>query len=427
MNQVECMLMHQNISVAKVVLNSSNAIDEIVEIIDKLRLPIGTVAPDGKLHKKMLNAWWYNRRIPLSRDGLKNHLENEPFLTPEVLQMKSWGLSLSDHYWMKPVNEDLEWDKINFFDNDFSEDVGNLLFGENMGASLDLISPDNTSDGWLKKKWKIVDGERVLVKAGSAPAHQEPYNEAIATLLMENLEISHTPYHVIMEGMYPYSVCANFVTKDTELVSAWYVMQSFKKPNHVSVYEHYIHCCESLGVWDAREEVNKMIVVDYLMANEDRHQNNFGLLRDVKTLKFIGVAPIFDTGTALWFNQFTHIMGSLAHIECKPFKNNHEDQLKLVTNFNWLDFNKLDDIAMEIKELLNTPQTTVIHTDDSALGEPPTSSLFGSFLLDAERRDKIVEVLQSRIDALKNHIEKHQKSVDNVEADVLINVAYSGN
>ena len=127
---MKCTLMHQNIKVAEVVLNSSHAIDDIIKIYDEDRIPIGTKAPDGKLHKQMLNVWWQNRRIPLSRSGLKEHLERNPFLTPDVLQIKSWGLSLSDHYWMNPAAKPLEWEEINFFDNVFSEDAGDLLFGK---------------------------------------------------------------------------------------------------------------------------------------------------------------------------------------------------------------------------------------------------------------------------------------------------------
>jgi len=396
-------LMHQQLKVAEVILNSSHAIDEVVEIYDEARLPIGTKTADGKLHKQMLNAWWYNRRIPLSRAGLKAHLEREPFLTPDVLQMKSWGLSLSDHYWMNPVADPLNWDEINFFDNSFSEDVGNLLLGKKHNTHLDLVSPDNTSDGWLAKKWKIINGKRYLVKAGSAAFHQEPYNEAIATLIMTKLDISHIPYHVIIEDEFPYSVCANFVTKETELVSAWYVMQGVRKPNHVSLYEHYISCCEKLGIASAREEIDKMIVVDYLMVNEDRHQNNFGLKRDVKTLKFIGVAPIFDTGTALWFDQPTHLMGSTGRLECKPFKKNHEDQLKLVKSFNWLKLERLEGIENEIKQLFE-----------------------GSLYIDENRRAKIIEVLQIRIEKLTNYVKNHQKSEDDIKDDVQENIAYSG-
>lgn len=39
------------------------------------------------------------------------------------------------------------------------------------------MSPDNATDGWLKKKWEIINGKRFLIKGGN----QEPLNEVIAT------------------------------------------------------------------------------------------------------------------------------------------------------------------------------------------------------------------------------------------------------
>lgn len=76
---------------------------------------------------------------------------------------RAYGLSLSDHYWIKPVGENLKWDDINFFDNSFSDDVGNALFGVHpeCEGDIDYISPCSASDGWLKKKWKIINGERI--------------------------------------------------------------------------------------------------------------------------------------------------------------------------------------------------------------------------------------------------------------------------
>ena len=88
--------------------------------------------------------------------------------------MKCFALSLSDQYWLNPAEQPLEWRKVNFYHNDFSEDVGNILFGQIPERdSIDLVSPCNTSDGWLKKKWKILNGQRVLVKGGSGMAQQE--------------------------------------------------------------------------------------------------------------------------------------------------------------------------------------------------------------------------------------------------------------
>ncbi|MEG0330589.1 MAG: HipA domain-containing protein [Longicatena sp.] len=50
---------------------------------------------------------------------------------------------------------------------------------------------------------------------------------------------------------------------------------------------------------DAREQLDNMLVVDYIMINEDRHLRNFGIIRNVETLEWIKVAPIYDTGQSL--------------------------------------------------------------------------------------------------------------------------------
>ncbi|MDR3185346.1 MAG: hypothetical protein LBU04_00830 [Christensenellaceae bacterium] len=69
---------------------------------------------------------------------------------------KSSGLSLSDQYWICAKNQEVRWADVNFFHNSFSEDVGHILFKEIDVAdtALSLFSPDNTSDGVLKKSGK---------------------------------------------------------------------------------------------------------------------------------------------------------------------------------------------------------------------------------------------------------------------------------
>ncbi len=118
---------------------------------------------------------------------------------------------------------------MNFFENSFSEDMGRILFGKSFEkGEVSLFSPDNTSDGWLKKKWVILKGKRCLIKGGSGAISQEPYNEVIASRIMDRLHISHVSYSLLMEEGYPYSVCENFVTPDTELITAWHIMQMEK-------------------------------------------------------------------------------------------------------------------------------------------------------------------------------------------------------
>lgn len=236
------------------------------------------------------------RAIPASRDGIKEALLELNLSATQKLLNKSYGLSLSDQYWICPSGSELTWGDINFFKNSFSEDVGNVLFGKGSSEAISLISPDNTSDGWLKKKWSILNGKRYLVKGGSGATRQEPYNEVIATKIMERLGVYHVPYSLLKQEDYPFSVCKNFITPKTELVTAWYVLNTRQKPKHVSVYQHYIDCCEALGINGIVQALDKMIVVDYLIANKDRHQNNFGVIRHAETLEWMGAAPVYDSG-----------------------------------------------------------------------------------------------------------------------------------
>ena len=94
-----------------------------------------------------------------------------------------------------------------------------------------------------------------------------------------------------------------------------------------------------------------MIVLDYIIANEDRHFNNFGLLRNADTLESIGAAPIFDSGTSLWYDTATPRISGYYGI-CKPFKKSHSEQLRLISSFDWIDISKLDNIETEIMNIL---------------------------------------------------------------------------
>ncbi|WP_018751899.1 hypothetical protein [Paenibacillus sanguinis] len=93
--------------------------------------------------------------------------------------------------------------------------------------------------------------------------HDEISNEVIASKIMERLGIPHVPYTLMEQEDYPYSVCENFITPQTELITAWYVMHTRQKPNQLSVYQHYVNCCEALGITGIVEALDQMIVVHH--------------------------------------------------------------------------------------------------------------------------------------------------------------------
>lgn len=343
---MKCTFMHKRLAVTEMELDDATGfIKKINQVYAPEHLPVGVA------NRKELNDWWTDRSIPASRSGIREALETLDIASTKMLLVRCYGLSLSDQYWICPEGANLTWDKINFFENAFSDDVGDVLFGgKKKENAFDFSSPDNTSDGNLKKRWKIIDGKRCLVKGGSNPFRQQPFNEVIATEIMKRLGIPHIPYTVMWNQGAPYSVCEDFVTGDTELIPAWRIMQIQKQENDISRYQHFINCCEVLKIQGVIPYLDRMIVLDYIIANEDRHLNNFGVIRNAENLEWIGMAPIYDSGSSLGYDKLANQIRAGKDITCKPFKKHHEEQLKLVSSFQWIDFEKLSDIEVFIKE-----------------------------------------------------------------------------
>lgn len=400
-------LIHKNVPVADLELDTaSGSISAVGSVHEETHVPVGIPVKKGKIDRAALNEWWKGRAIPASRDGIRHALMELNVSTTQQLLDKCLGLSLSDQYWICPKKSGIKWQDVNFFDNAFSDDIGNILFGKGSSSEkISLMSPDNTSDGWLKKKWTILDGKRCLIKGGSGATQQEPYNEVLASRIMDRLSIPHVSYTLMTQEDYPYSVCEDFITPQTELIPAWYIMQTQKKPNNVSVYQHYLDCCGALGILGVRDFLDRMMVLDYIVANEDRHQNNFGAVRNAETLEWLGNAPIYDSGSSLWFSKPQALISPRAEVPCKPFKANHDEQIKLVTSYDWLDLSALKGIDEEFHEILN-----------------------GSLFIDETRRDALCFALRRRVEMLAEivHSRAELSPVDDLSADVTEDVSYSG-
>lgn len=78
--------------------------------------------------------------IPASRDRIRDALRELELASTQLLLDKCLGLSLSDQYWICPTSSGVRWEEVNFFQNAFSDDVGNILLGR--GSSSGPGKPD---------------------------------------------------------------------------------------------------------------------------------------------------------------------------------------------------------------------------------------------------------------------------------------------
>ncbi|MCM1136832.1 MAG: hypothetical protein NC400_14815, partial [Clostridium sp.] len=334
-----------------------SAITKITEIFDLRYAPPAIVDYKKGTNRRLLNNWWRSRAIPASRQHLSKSF---PYLDNTVsLLEKNMGLSLSDRYWMTSEPDKYKWSNVNFFDNPFSEDLGVITLGEKQQSypsSEDMFSPNSTLNGDLQKKWTIQGGHRMLLKSGSGPYYQEPYNEVIASELFKRLLSENDFVTYTLQGRY--CACPNMLEEDEELVPMWDILGSGKKLSSQNDFQFCVSLCRECGL--SESEINrhfeKMFTCDFILANHDRHYRNFGLVRNVETLEYTRMAPIYDTGACLWSDKIALDKHADYEYTAKPFGANGmkpKEQLKLFHDFEWFDETKLEGFADKASEILS--------------------------------------------------------------------------
>lgn len=276
------------------------------EVLDHDRLPLEfTTHGKSALYARRIDEWWRSRAIPSTRDGIRRVLESLGAASTDELLDRTYGLSLSDQYWVRREDDPAEWKDVNFFDNSFDEALGEILLTSYSSShDISLNVPDVSTGGDLPKRWTIdrAAGRRLLVKSGRTG--QEPMNEVIASRLCMRLGVPAVRYSLARNGNRLVSTCADMLSNHEELVSAWQVLQSVKAVNGLNSHDQWIRAAVGFGADEraVRDATDDWLVVDYLMRNTDRHYNNFGLIRNIETLA-VRPAPIYDTGASLWSGE----------------------------------------------------------------------------------------------------------------------------
>lgn len=137
-----------------------------------------------------------------------------------------------------------------------------------------------------------------------------------------------------------------------------------KRHDGIKDYDKYTKKLETEGIKDARTKIENMYILDFLIMNEDRHLNNFGIIRDVNTLKWIDVAPIFDNGQSLKIEYYDEEKMNISgegrfFYEIKPF----DEIIKVVKNIKRIDINKLEGLPEWFDNLLHQYQHLTGYSD----------------------------------------------------------------
>ena len=198
------------------------------------------------------------------------------------------GATITDNYWIREIDSNLTYSDVKFSDDYFSNLAlkGNYDSFNRAANSKRSKTPELTNVGSFEKCWKLREGKWWMYKKAS---HDEMFSELFVYELGRALGMNMAVYER-GEGCIKSLDFTNGASVIFEPAS------TFMGDN-----EDYLEVVKALEKIcpKAIPDYIRMIFMDTICANPDRHTNNFGLLRDTKTGELIGFAPNYDNNMAL--------------------------------------------------------------------------------------------------------------------------------
>ena len=254
---------------------------------------------DLALTPEGLSRWLRRRTIPKNRAYVHNLLAkcglnlNRPLSIINICK----GLSLNDCYWVVQKDNGDIFEKVNLYDNPFSNVLAELAFtgyGSSLRSSL-FSSPEFTTNGMLRKCWRRISGKVYLYKGGTEGASNtgfEPYSEFYAAQIAAAMGVRAIPYGLSRWKGVLCSTCELFTSKEYSYIPVGHLVT---KGGMDAVKAYY----ESLGP-EFTAALREMLVFDAVICNVDRHFGNFGVMVDNRTNTVVSPAPLFDHGNSLF-------------------------------------------------------------------------------------------------------------------------------
>ena len=231
--------------------------------------------------------------------------------------MKAHAATVTDNYWIKFDSENIEYKDILLNDDSLADVALFGTFESVVKADNSPIgfskSPELTNIGSFEKCWKIKDGKWYMYKKETK---EEQFSEVFICKLGRFFNYDMAEYDVNNDCVitkdfteskrYDFESAASFVGDEEDYTFNYRRLLEFSK----KIADDYV----------------KIIFMDTLCMNMDRHTNNYGVLRNSTDGSIVRLAPNFDNNIALISRGYTSIDVSendlLISLWCEFIKNN---------------------------------------------------------------------------------------------------------
>lgn len=287
-----------------------------------------------------LGSWIRQRSMDTSRTNSRFVLQELGLEKADAIQivLSVNAASITDHFWIREKGSERTYEQIRFCQDHLAKTA---LLGSTAGVAVPLESrsPELTNTGTFEKCWRLENGQWWLYKRGN-PEHtfSELAVQAVGRYLGLNMaackSVSREEIGTVFDCRAPASMTAikapdftkgrlNFEPaadlgcKRNDAVKNIQILRKFSPA--------------------AAQEYEKMVLLDALTYNLDRHLYNFGILRDQATGQVVSMAPVFDHNLSL----------SLALMDYRPIMAGKPDPLLL----DWISLMDSRTPAMEPMQL----------------------------------------------------------------------------
>lgn len=213
---------------------------------------------------------WLKLRYSSNTNTLARQLKGVAFGQGNrvTINNETHALSLSDCYWIKDTSLNINFESVSPYYTDFWKGIGEYIPGKSV--------PTLYVGGYLRKEWI---NSNILVKYGN-----ETIIEYEIAEMCKLCNISAVNIKLINNGI----AVENMTNPNLMLEQA-------DQSGRVDPDDFDEYTIERLfGIAGIR-----MLVIDAIIGNGDRHAGNFGWLRDTETGKYMCMSPLYDFDHAL--------------------------------------------------------------------------------------------------------------------------------
>ena len=262
----------------------------IANIIDGLVVPIiPKLLPLFLARTGDIEGWLASRAVDSHRPNsrlLKKALRLQSKADiPTVLSVNA--ATITDTYWVKPIEDD----QTNYEDVRFKSNAFDLLALNGDPDQFNLPpsrTPEVTNIGSFEKCWKKSQIGWQLIKSGT---DKQLFSEQLAYFIGSQLQLNVATYVPVSNRKY---ISSTDFTNSGSVNFEPIVGIIGEETDYVKIYD----MLKQYGQ-DISDAFVKQCYFDALIRNVDRHEYNYGVLRDPDTGRVLGMAPMFDHNLSL--------------------------------------------------------------------------------------------------------------------------------